>query len=707
MRHTKEPSTPHPASPRSEDEAIHDESSGTSTTKSTRRTLRRTRAKERKRAAQTAFDQALIHAAEKEDNDEPTSHPADLQPIQRNSDPDDTSSLSSSSSSITTNSTNSLVNSSDPSSSSPLSSSDSSTDTESSNDKDDTSSTTEEKSKKKAKHKRSRNRRKDKTILKSKIHKDQLKTDAKYKAWHHKLDKQRQLIASGDLTRSHHAQRLVKRYEAKINRRIKEKSKQLRKRYLKRHQRAAKLTRNLTSTLKDLGTLPLKTNIDAEKRRRHFQQWITKIRRSFDQYPHTSSVFKNFDSYARVRAPKNDEINLAIYNVVVNFLDSLTIKSMQHHYPDGVQLLRDLINLCNADNDEVGDELKREFDMMKISSTETGSNFIIRAKAKANDARYHLKTITDEEIYKKVIRGIGRTHDEYGSLIMSQASLPTKKQNLRHLEKTMSDFDRERHQASPSKREFAGNTKTHQQQPYRSRSHSTDKNKTASPSHRGYCEHCGFYGHQESACKGKTAGKPKATDDERRQRKLFCKICQKPGLHDTANHEKGKTHTTGTAPALTTTNKTVRLNVPVIEHELGLYAQHQTMTSSSFLNTIITLLCTAIRTMFAYIRQKISVNTLTPSSEYALTTTEEHAAYACPQFRPSKDLPNWLFDSGATAHMTPHLDDLENITPCDVIITLADGSEVRCHHAGECAIDILDNDNNKRKLCMGRVLYIP
>ncbi|MGH3054760.1 MAG: hypothetical protein ACRDL7_07265, partial [Gaiellaceae bacterium] len=90
-----------------------------------------------------------------------------------------------------------------------------------------------------------------------------------------------------------------------------------------------------------------------------------------------------------------------------------------------------------------------------------------------------------------------------------------------------------------------------------------------------------------------------------------------------------------------------------------------------------------------------------------MVTADERTAYACPQFRTPKDLPNWLFNSGATAHMTPHLEDLEKLKPCDVIITLADGSEVRCKHAGECAIQMEDDKGVKRKLRMGHVLYVP
>ncbi|MGH3054762.1 MAG: hypothetical protein ACRDL7_07275, partial [Gaiellaceae bacterium] len=177
-------------------------------------------------------------------------------------------------------------------------------------------------------------------------------------------------------------------------------------------------------------------------------------------YPQTASIFARFDAKGKIQRPTDSETSLAVYNVIVNYLDSLTVKSMQHHYPDGISLLRDLVNLCNADSDEVGDELKRDFDVMKIGSTETGSNFIIRVKAKANDVRYHLKHISDAEIHKKVIRGIGRTHKEYGSLIMSTENLSSRKQTLRHIEKSMSDFDRERHLSNPSKPEFAGNTKS-------------------------------------------------------------------------------------------------------------------------------------------------------------------------------------------------------------------------------------------------------
>ncbi|MGH3055708.1 MAG: hypothetical protein ACRDL7_12095, partial [Gaiellaceae bacterium] len=345
-----------------------------------------------------------------------------------------------------------------------------------------------------------------------------MQSNKKYKEWHTKLIQLQKSASSSNQEHAIRAATLIKRYNAKITRWIREESKRQQKKSIKRHQKAAHLSRKLTSALKGIDTTALKTNIDAEKRRRHFQHWITKIRQAFDLYPQTAAIFSKFDAKGKVQRPDDKETNMAVYNVLVNYLDSLTIKSMQHHYPDGISLLRDLINLCNADSDEVGDELKRDFDIMKIGSTETGSNFIIRLKAKANDARYHLKPISDEEIYKKIVRGIGKTHQDYGSLIMTHESLPSRKHTLRKLEKAMSDFDRERHLALPSKREFAANTKT-QSSRFGRQQMTTDTRKTGTL-HQGHCPHCGFYGHKEDKCRIKKLGRPKATEAERKKRQL-------------------------------------------------------------------------------------------------------------------------------------------------------------------------------------------
>ena len=61
-------------------------------------------------------------------------------------------------------------------------------------------------------------------------------------------------------------------------------------------------------------------------------------------------------------------------------------------------------------------------------------------------------------------------------------------------------------------------------------------------------------------------------------------------------------------------------------------------------------------------------------------------------------LDNWLLDSGASAHMTPHQEDLEDITRCNIIVTLADGSEIQCNEVGICRLSITDDNKIWRTL---------
>ncbi|MGH7954950.1 MAG: hypothetical protein ACREOZ_03225, partial [Gloeomargaritales cyanobacterium] len=275
----------------------------------------------------------------------------------------------------------------------------------------------------------------------------------------------------------------------------------------------------------------------------------------------------------------------------------------------------------------------------------------------------------------------------------------------------MGELDRERNVSSaPSKREFAGHTKS-EYSAFEKKTIKTDTTKT-SQAFKSYCPHCGFYGHPEAKCKIKQAGKPEATEAERAKRKIFCSHCRIVGNHDTKDCNKAtkaNVARSDTPPpsiykksvSLDTTNKELCLSARhrevVIKH--GLFGKLK-----GGLQSVITKAIGKVSDIGSKVASSLHNKIIT---ECAFLTTEERAAYSCSQFRQSKDLPHWLFDSGATAHMTPHLEDLENVQPCDVIITLADGSEVRCKHAGECAIDMVDDDGDERKLKMGRVLYVP
>ncbi|MGH7954362.1 MAG: hypothetical protein ACREOZ_00200, partial [Gloeomargaritales cyanobacterium] len=278
----------------------------------------------------------------------------------------------------------------------------------------------------------------------------------------------------------------------------------------------------------------------------------------------------------------------------------------------------------------------------------------------------------------------------------------------------MGAFDRERNLLAPEKREFAGHTKekTNTLGRDRNKNYKTDDTKTTEV-YNDFCPHCGCYGHLETNCKGKRMGRPKATDEEREKRKMHCKTCKKAGRHkteDCPNKSSAYAARSATQPP-SILKKTTRIDDT--DREFGMSAGHHEnqLKGTGFFGSLTGLLYSAFKTTSEKIRQLGSIITsgiyTAIIKEYAFLTVEERAAYACPAYRSSKDLPNWLFDSGATAHMTPHLEDLENVNSCDVIITLADGSEVRCHHAGECAIDIIDDNGTSRKLRMGRVLYVP
>eukprot|EP00957_Ditylum_brightwellii_P194207 14790945-Ditylum_brightwellii.AAC.1 len=50
---------------------------------------------------------------------------------------------------------------------------------------------------------------------------------------------------------------------------------------------------------------------------------------------------------------------------------------------------------------------------------------------------------------------------------------------------------------------------------------------------------------------------------------------------------------------------------------------------------------------------------------------------------PANNLSNWLIDSGATSHFTPHPEDLRDMEPCQIEVTVADGSIVLATHIGK------------------------
>eukprot|EP00957_Ditylum_brightwellii_P077721 5906015-Ditylum_brightwellii.AAC.1 len=65
---------------------------------------------------------------------------------------------------------------------------------------------------------------------------------------------------------------------------------------------------------------------------------------------------------------------------------------------------------------------------------------------------------------------------------------------------------------------------------------------------------------------------------------------------------------------------------------------------------------------------------------------------------PANDLRNWLINSGATSHFTPHPEDLRDMEPCQIEATVADGSTVLVMHTGKVTLLFTSDQGKETKL---------
>jgi hypothetical protein len=74
---------------------------------------------------------------------------------------------------------------------------------------------------------------------------------------------------------------------------------------------------------------------------------------------------------------------------------------------------------------------------------------------------------------------------------------------------------------------------------------------------------------------------------------------------------------------------------------------------------------------------------------------------------PGDDLRNWLPDSGATAHFTPVREDLSEIRPCDISITVADGQVIYATEVGIVCINLWSDQGERLELTLRDVYFVP
>ena len=68
---------------------------------------------------------------------------------------------------------------------------------------------------------------------------------------------------------------------------------------------------------------------------------------------------------------------------------------------------------------------------------------------------------------------------------------------------------------------------------------------------------------------------------------------------------------------------------------------------------------------------------------------------------------DFLLDSGATSHFTPHLSDLHDAVPYNTNVHLADSSTVRSKMKGKVTIKFIADKGHECSLTLQRVLYVP
>jgi hypothetical protein len=73
-----------------------------------------------------------------------------------------------------------------------------------------------------------------------------------------------------------------------------------------------------------------------------------------------------------------------------------------------------------------------------------------------------------------------------------------------------------------------------------------------------------------------------------------------------------------------------------------------------------------------------------------------------------RNLQNYLLDSGATQHMTPRFEDLEEVVEDRHLgVEVADGHIIRCPATGKIRISMLDDNGNPLEVKLQDVMYVP
>ncbi|MGH3055242.1 MAG: hypothetical protein ACRDL7_09730, partial [Gaiellaceae bacterium] len=348
-----------------------------------------------------------------------------------------------------------------------------------------------------------------------------------------------------------------------------------------------------------------------------------------------------------------EEALIAFYALLHTYVEDHYRTYLQRHLNDGCEAFLQLQRHCAQSTAEDKAIYNRKFLQLDQGPSELASSYIERFNKAHKLATLVNNCYTDEDVVDMLLQGFG-TQRHYEATVSSlkearrrDGFTGTNTVTLETIESVF--FNLDEHKSGKSKASA-----------YLADSGSPASNQRGHFRGRGGGRH-GRGGRGGRGRFGRGDGNTNPRHSSRPLSEITCFKCQQKG------------HYANTCPSRTTPQHALQASSPSLPDPLPI--EHAAMATSR------------------------------PSSTYN-SQKEEHLH--CSSLGCGTTLNNWLADSGATAHMTPCLDDLINVQDNqDVGVQLADGYTVHCTHIGQVMIKQLDDKGHPFSLRLERVLYVP
>ena len=100
----------------------------------------------------------------------------------------------------------------------------------------------------------------------------------------------------------------------------------------------------------------LNTSMSSEKRRKYFSTWIRKVQCICDGEILTSNLF-HWEKKGRIIKLTDKLVDVEFHNALSTYFEHNSYKLIQHFYPCGVEVIRDLCSQYHVNTKEIKDKL--------------------------------------------------------------------------------------------------------------------------------------------------------------------------------------------------------------------------------------------------------------------------------------------------------------------------------------------------------------